>query len=221
MLQAVIPPSTLFSPDAGFQLLSAPQVAGWGASEGSASGSQGPWNSHLGSTLDSQWCQRRGSTSLSPHYLHLQMQILLINLSDGWIDLLGLFGGKKMKQIKHSEWGWCPVHSKHSVETDGAFYHDLLLFSCSAVSGSLWSLGSIAHQAPLSMGFSKQELLKWIAIFFSRGSSQSRDQTCVSCISFIGRQVPYHWVTWEAPLPRWHKTNGNRNRAVRNITMWE
>lgn len=54
MLQAMIPASTLFSPDAGSQLPYAPQVAGWGASEGSASGSQGPWNSNLGSTLDSQ-----------------------------------------------------------------------------------------------------------------------------------------------------------------------
>lgn len=42
-----------------------------------------------------------------------------------------------MKQRKHSEWGRRPVHIKHSVETDSAFHHDLLLFSCSVVSGSL------------------------------------------------------------------------------------
>ena len=30
----------------------------------------------------------------------------------------------------------------------------------------------------------------------SRGSSQPRDRTCVSC---IGRQTLYHWATWEAP----------------------
>ena len=33
---------------------------------------------------------------------------------------------------------------------------------------------------------------------FSRGSSQSRDQTNISCISCIGRQIVYHWATWEA-----------------------
>ena len=44
-------------------------------------------------------------------------------------------------------------------------------------------------QAPLSMGFSKSRILKWVAIHFSRGSSQPGDQTCVSCIC---RQILYH-----------------------------
>ena len=35
-------------------------------------------------------------------------------------------------------------------------------------------------------------ILEWIAMPFSRGSSQSRDRTCVSYISCIGRQVLYH-----------------------------
>ena len=30
---------------------------------------------------------------------------------------------------------------------------------------------TVAHQTPLSMGFSRQEILKWAAISFSRGSS--------------------------------------------------
>ena len=35
---------------------------------------------------------------------------------------------------------------------------------------------TVAHQASLSMGFSRQErILEWIAISFSRGSSQPRD----------------------------------------------
>ena len=57
-----------------------------------------------------------------------------------------------------------------------------------------------AHQAPLSMGFSRQEywsglplhtvhvilqarILEWVALPFSRGSSQPRDQTQVSWIA--------------------------------------
>ena len=36
---------------------------------------------------------------------------------------------------------------------------------------------TVAHQAPLSMEFSRQELLEWVAIPFSRGSSQPRGQT--------------------------------------------
>ena len=34
---------------------------------------------------------------------------------------------------------------------------------------------------------------------FSRESSQTRDQTCVSCISCIGKWILYHCATWEAP----------------------
>ena len=44
----------------------------------------------------------------------------------------------------------------------------------------------------LSMGFSRQELLEWVAISFSRGSSWPRDRTQVSCIA--GRSLT-HWAT--------------------------
>ena len=40
------------------------------------------------------------------------------------------------------------------------------------------------HQAPLSMGFPRQEyweILGWVASYFSRGSSWTRDRTHVSC----------------------------------------
>ena len=40
--------------------------------------------------------------------------------------------------------------------------------------------------------------LEWVAMSFSRGFSQPRDQTQVSCGSYIGRQILYHWATWEA-----------------------
>ena len=42
---------------------------------------------------------------------------------------------------------------------------------------------------------SQAEILEWVAIFSSRGSSQLRDQTHISC---IGTRVLYHWATWEA-----------------------
>ena len=41
---------------------------------------------------------------------------------------------------------------------------------------------TVARQAPPSMGFSRQEYLKWVAISFSRGSSRPRDWTRVSHI---------------------------------------
>ena len=42
------------------------------------------------------------------------------------------------------------------------------------------TLWAVAYQAPLSMEFSRQE---WVAIPFSRGSSQPRNQTQVSHIA--------------------------------------
>ena len=47
-------------------------------------------------------------------------------------------------------------------------------------------------------GILQARILEWVAISFSRGSSQSRDQTRISC---IGRQILYHWrSTGEAPI---------------------
>ena len=46
-------------------------------------------------------------------------------------------------------------------------------------------------------GILQARLLEWVAISFSRGSSQPRDWTCVSCIS--GRRFTI-WATREAPV---------------------
>ena len=47
-------------------------------------------------------------------------------------------------------------------------------------------------------GIFKARILEQVAISYSRGSSQLRDQTQVSCISCIGRWILYNWATWEA-----------------------
>ena len=52
-------------------------------------------------------------------------------------------------------------------------------------------LWTIASQAPLSMGFSRQEN-EWVAMPSSKRSSQPRDRTSISYISCIGRQVLDH-----------------------------
>ena len=43
----------------------------------------------------------------------------------------------------------------------------------------------LTHQAPLYMGFSRQEYWEWVAIPSSRAFSQPRNLTCVSCGSCI------------------------------------
>ena len=47
---------------------------------------------------------------------------------------------------------------------------------------TLWGPMDCSLLAPLSMGFSRQRILKWVAIPFSRGSSQPRDGTQVSAL---------------------------------------
>ena len=45
-------------------------------------------------------------------------------------------------------------------------------------------------------GISQARTLEWVAISFSRGSSQPRGQTHISCLSC--RWILYHYATWEA-----------------------
>ena len=62
-------------------------------------------------------------------------------------------------------------------------------FSCVQLFVTLWT---VARQAPLFMGFSRQEY--WSGLpSSSKGSSQPRDQTRVSYVFCISRWVLYHW----------------------------
>ena len=45
-------------------------------------------------------------------------------------------------------------------------------------------------------GVLQASILKWVAIFSSRASSQPRDRICISCI----RWILYHWATGESTL---------------------
>ena len=49
-------------------------------------------------------------------------------------------------------------------------------------------------------GIPQTRMLGWVAISFSRGSSQPRDRTHVFYISWIGRWILYHWATWDTQL---------------------
>ena len=62
---------------------------------------------------------------------------------------------------------------------------------------------TVAYQAPPSIGFSRQKILEWVAISFSRRSSRPRDWTQVSRI--IGRRFTV-WATREVPMqpPNYH-----------------
>ena len=68
------------------------------------------------------------------------------------------------------------------------------------------TLWTVTHQPPLSVRFSRQEYGSGLPFPPPGESSRPRDQThfqtklaCFSCFSCVGRQILYHWATWEAP----------------------
>ena len=60
------------------------------------------------------------------------------------------------------------------------------------------TLWTVAHQAPLSMEFSRQEYWSQLSFPTPEDLPWPRDWTHVSCISCIGRQILYHWASWKA-----------------------
>ena len=57
---------------------------------------------------------------------------------------------------------------------------------------------SVAHQAPLPVGFPRQEYWSGLPLPSPGESSRPMDQTCISSVSCLGRQILYHWATREA-----------------------
>ena len=83
-------------------------------------------------------------------------------------------------------------------------------------------------------GILQARILEWAAMPSSRGSSRPRDQTCVSYVSCIVRQVLYHWChqgsqhyTKKMPVP-WPTSYKTRSAHVafrlcsrsREIVSW-
>ena len=66
--------------------------------------------------------------------------------------------------------------------------YSVCVLSCVQLLSTLWNpLDSSVH------GILQARIQEWIAISYSRGSSRPKDQTHISCISCIGRQILYHW----------------------------
>ena len=62
-------------------------------------------------------------------------------------------------------------------------------------------------------GISQARILEYVAISFSRGSSQCRSQTQHL---LLGRQILYHWVTWEALIQLGPSSVFLRDKDVEN-----
>ena len=62
------------------------------------------------------------------------------------------------------------------------------------------------------LGIFQARILEWVAISFSRGSSQHRYQTCVSCVSSIAGGFFTCWAIREVPVsPIWLQIPGKDN----------
>ena len=66
-------------------------------------------------------------------------------------------------------------------------------------------------------GISQARVLEWVAFSFSRGSSQPRDQTQVSCNAGIHFTV---WATRETPGSYKSSNNGNRSSSLTSSHSW-
>ena len=64
--------------------------------------------------------------------------------------------------------------------------------SCSCPTMDCSLPGSSVH------GISQVRILKWVSTSFSWESFQPKDQSCIFCVSYIGRKILYHCAPWEA-----------------------
>ena len=83
-------------------------------------------------------------------------------------------------------------------------------FSCQVVPGSFITPRTVAHQGPLSMRFPWQDY--WSGLPFpSPGDLPTQGSN--PCL-LLGRQILYHWATWEALSVLIGLLSTNRNQVV-------
>ena len=86
------------------------------------------------------------------------------------------------------------------------------LLSHAQLFATLWN-----PPGPSVDGVFHARILKWVAISSSRGSSWPRDQTHISCISCMAREILYHWATREAPILPYYPVNGSEYLSKNGI----
>ena len=92
------------------------------------------------------------------------------------------------------------------------YKNTLHLWSCLAthLCPTLATPQTVAHRFLCPWGFHAR-ILEWVAMPSSRGYSQLRDWTCISC---IGRWILYHWATREALFISYHLSHNH------NLPTW-
>ena len=94
-------------------------------------------------------------------------------------------------------------HLAHIFKDHSCYSKNQLWLSHQVMSDSFLTPWTVAFQAPSLHGIFQARIMGWVAISFSRESSQPRDQNQVSC---IGRRILYHWATREAGMNQYFIT---------------
>ena len=130
------------------------------------------------------FCDAFSSAYKGLHYsrvgFHLKGIICFIYVSRPLITHLGITGIINSFAVSSNEW----------LEVVGMYAQ--ITQSCPTLCNPVNPNppGSSVH------GIFQARLLEWVAISYSRISSQPRDRTHTSCISCIGRKILYHCTTW-------------------------
>ena len=121
---------------------------------------------------------------------------LLLSLVENFLCLFQLITDN-VNRLTGMDMGW-RLHESIAKAVCTIFLHECVCVCvCSVMSNSLW-LHGLWPTRLLCPWNSPGKILEWVAISYSKGYSQTSDWTRVSCRSFTtGRQILYHWTTWE------------------------
>ena len=106
------------------------------------------------------------------------------------LDMTELLNSNNNESKDHRQVPWAQIRNL----IPSTCVHVQLLQSCLTLCNPMDCClpGSYVH------GIIPARILEWVAMPSFRGSFQPRDQTHISCGSFTGRQILYHWATCEA-----------------------
>ena len=99
-----------------------------------------------------------------------------------------------------------PLRSPHSIKqsslgSPAGSHHLFCTCAACSVAPSDPTLGDPTDCSPPDSsihGVLQARILEWAAMSSSRGSSQPRDRTWASCVSWVGRCILSHYAVWEA-----------------------